>query len=165
MKILLAMLATLVAPVLLALVLRAAGREASLEAAGIAGIVLLFLFAASGHFIATAAMVQMLPAVVPQRALIVLLTGVLEIALALGMAWPATRRAAGIGAIAALVAFFPANVYAALARVPVAGHDWGPLYLLVRTPLQGMLIVWAWWFTVRMPPALEAASTGVRRAL
>jgi uncharacterized membrane protein len=122
------------------------------------GLVLTFLFAASGHFLQAAPMAEMLPPVVPARLPLIYLTGALEIALALGIALPSMRRMAGLAAIAALILFFPANVYAAFAQVDMGGHAWGPAYLLIRTPLQALLIAWTWWFAVR--PASSGAANG-----
>jgi uncharacterized membrane protein len=101
-------------------------------------------------------MAAMLPGFVPARVALVYLTGALEIALAIGIALPATRHLAGLAAIAALVLFFPANVYAAFAHVEMGGHAWGPAYLLVRAPFQMLLMAWTWWFAVR--PATAAAA-------
>jgi uncharacterized membrane protein len=56
-----------------------------------------------------------------------------------------------------LVLFFPANIYAAINRIPMGGHELGPVYLLVRAPLQVMILFWVYWFTIRQPnPALHA---------
>jgi uncharacterized membrane protein len=145
------MLAILLLPLLAAALLRSLGRQANLDSAGVVGLVLLYLFTASGHFAATQAMADMLPPFVPARVLLVYLTGVWEIALALGIALPATRRLAGLAAIATLVLFFPANVYAAVAQVGMGGHAWGPSYLLIRAPLQALLVAWTWWYAVRTP--------------
>ena len=82
----------------------------------------------------TQAMAEMLPPFVPARVPLVYLTGLLEIGLALGLALPATRRLAGFAAIAILVLFFPANVYAAFAQVEMGGHAWDPS-ILIRAPL------------------------------
>jgi uncharacterized membrane protein len=143
------MLAILLVPLLAAGLLRSTGRRVSHDSAGVVGLVLLFLFTASGHFATPGAMAAMLPPFVPARVPLIYLTGVWEIALALGIAVPATRRLAGLAAIATLVLFFPANVYAALAQVGMGGHAWGPSYLLIRAPLQALLITWTWWFAVR----------------
>lgn len=51
--------------------------------------------------------------------------------------------------IAFLILVFPANIYAALNRVDMGGHEWGPMYLLARVPLRLLLIGWAYWFAVR----------------
>ena len=54
-----------------------------------------------------------------------------------------------ITAIAVLVGFFPANIYAALNQTGMGGHLWGPVYLLIRGPLQALLIWWTWYYAVR----------------
>ena len=113
------------------------------------GLGLLFLFTASGHFVQTQPMVLMLPEWVPAREALVHATGVLEIAIALAFFVPRWRRAAGWAAAAVLVAFFPANVYAAFQQVPMGGHAWGPVYLLIRGPLQLIILWWTWRFVLR----------------
>ncbi len=151
------MLVLLAGPLLIASLVRATGSDVSLRNAGIAGLPLVFLFTASGHFISTTAMAEMLPPFVPARVPLVYLTGLLEIALAAGIALPATRRPAGLAAIAVLVLFFPANIYAAVDHIGMGGHVWGPVYLLIRAPLQIILIAWTWWFAVREPSALPSS--------
>lgn len=145
------MLAILTTPLLVVWRLRTVNLEISYDTAGVIGLVVLFLFTASGHFIETQAMADMLPPFVPARVPLVYLTGIFEILLAIGIALPATRRTAGLAAIATLVLFFSANVYAAFNRIEMGGHAWGPAYLLIRAPLQALLIAWTWWFTMRAP--------------
>jgi len=123
------------------------------------GIATMFMFTGVGHFVATAPMAQMLPAWVPARSEIVYASGVLEIALALLILVPPLRRPVGWLLIALLIGFLPVNIYAAFARVPMGGHAWGPLYLLMRIPLQAVIAAWIWWFMVRMPPDAEAESS------
>jgi uncharacterized membrane protein len=94
-------------------------------------------------------MAQMLPDFVPFRVPLVYLTGLLEFAIAAGFFIPATRRLAGWTAAAVLVLFFPANIYAAFAQAPMGGHAWGPVYLLLRAPLQAAIVAWVWWFALR----------------
>ena len=151
------MLAILTVPLLIVWRLRRLGLDVSLGTGGIIGLVLVLLLTASAHFFTPQALAAMLPPFVPLRPALVYLTGVLEIALALGIALPATRRVAGLAAMATLILFFPANVYAAFAHVDVGGHAWGPVYLLIRAPLQALLIAWTWWFAVR--PAIPVAGT------
>ena len=59
-----------------------------------------------------------------------------------GLLAPRTRRISAWAAIAMLVVFFPANVYAAVVHAPVGGHALGPAYLLVRAPVQLFMIGW-----------------------
>jgi uncharacterized membrane protein len=123
------------------------------RAAAAIGLGLVFLFTASGHFVRADAMADMIPPVFPARDILVFLTGLLEIVVACGLFVPRTRRTAGVLAVAMLIAFFPFNVYAALQHVDMGGHAWGPTYLLIRTPLQAILIAWAYWFTIRSTSA------------
>ena len=116
---------------------------------GILGIAIAFIFFGLGHYSQTEAMIAMLPDFVPFRRELVVATGVLEFGISVGLLLPATRRAAGLLAIAVLVSFFPANIYAAINHVGMGGHVWGPVYLLIRAPLQLLLIGWAWGFAVR----------------
>jgi uncharacterized membrane protein len=61
------------------------------------------------------------------------------------------QRLAGWGLISLLIAVFPANIYAYQHQelLPAA-----PLLHLLRLPLQGLLILWAYWYTRpdRLPP-------------
>jgi uncharacterized membrane protein len=42
------------------------------------------------------------------------------------------------------VVFFPANIYAAIKGNGLGEHQWRLIYLLIREPLQQILIVWAY---------------------
>lgn len=140
------MLLLMTAPRLAARAWNAAGaRGRPLDPAGAAaaGLGVLFLFTASGHFFQAPAMVTMLPPWVPARLPLVWATGVLEAAIALACFVPRTRRAGAWAAVAVLLLFFPANVYAAWVHAPMGGHAWGPAYLLVRAPLQAAIVAWA----------------------
>jgi uncharacterized membrane protein len=118
-------------------------------AAAAVGLAVLFIFTGAGHFIETESMTEMLPSWVPARAALVYATGFVEFAIALGLLIRKTRRFAGWAAAALLVFFFPVNVYAAMNHVSMGGHAWGPVYLLVRGPLQLIILLWVYWFTIR----------------
>lgn len=124
-------------------------RGYDLRSAGALGLSILFVFTGIGHFVQTEAMSQMLPSSVPARVFIIYLTGVLELALAAGFAIQKFRRWTGWAAAIMLVSVFPANVYAAIQHVPMGGHEWGPVYLLIRGPLQAVIVYWIYWFTIR----------------
>ncbi|WP_373354129.1 hypothetical protein [Pseudoroseicyclus sp. CXY001] len=134
-------LALLVLPWLAALLLWPSD-AARAELFGLAGLVLAFAFFSLGHFAMTGQMVEMLPRWVPLRRPIVLATGVMEAGIALALMLPASRVAAGWASIAVLIGFFPVNVYASLTRRGGGGHEWGPVYLLLRLPLQLLLVAW-----------------------
>lgn len=126
-------------------------RHFDFRGAAAIGLGMLFMFTGSGHFIQTEPMAQMLPPWVPERELLVYLTGILEFAIAGGFFLPGSRRLAGWTAAIVLILFFPANIYAAINYVPMGGHAWGPLYLLIRAPLQIIILLWVYWFTIRQP--------------
>lgn len=125
------------------------GRAGLVGTGGLIALALAFLFFAVGHFAITDRMVEMLPPFLPMRQAIVYGTGILEILLAAGLMVTRWRRVAGIFCILILVTFFSANVYAAINGIGPGGHQWGPEYLLLRAPLQILLIGWAYWFAVR----------------
>ena len=147
-------LGLLTGPLLLGTLLqRLTGRSfASAATLGVIGIGLVFLFTGVGHFIKTEPMAEMLPPVVPARVTLVWMTGVIELAAAVAVLVPRWRRGIAWGLIVMLVFFLPVNVYAATHRIGMGGHTWGPVYLLIRIPLQMILIAWIWWFGVRQPP-------------
>jgi len=117
--------------------------------AAVVGLSLLFIFTGLGHFMITDELAIMLPPWVPDRVLIVHLSGILEFALAVGFLIHQTRRITGWIAIIALILFFPLNIYAAVNYIPHGGHAWGPVYLLIRGPLQLIIISWIYWFAVK----------------
>ncbi len=88
----------------------------------------------------------MMPAYLPWHAEIVFVTGICEIAGALGLVFPPTRRLAGIALAAYLVAVLPANVEIArdaFAGATVPGLPTEPWYYLARLALQPLFILWA----------------------
>lgn len=133
-------------------------RTPSHAAAGVTGLAIAFVFFGIGHFVRTAGMVDMLPPWVPFREAIVYLTGLWEFAIAAALVAPSTRRLAGLAALASLVVFFSANVYAALNYTGLGGHASGPSYLLVRAPVQVILIAWTYWFALRRHASKVAPS-------
>ncbi|WP_449064234.1 DoxX family protein [Planomonospora algeriensis] len=100
------------------------------------GLAAMLVMTASAHFVPSdvtfmpnrADMVAMVPPFVPFPSLVVYLTGVLELAGAVGLVLPATRRAAGICLALLFVLMLPANVHAALAEVTLAGEAATPLW-------------------------------------
>jgi uncharacterized membrane protein len=113
------------------------------------GITLVFAFTGFGHFIKTSAMTQMLPGWVPHRVLIIRLTGVFELVAAVAILIAPISRFVGLALCVFLLLIVPSNIYAAFKRVDFGGHSAGPVYLLVRIPLQAFLIGWIYWFAVR----------------
>ena len=124
------------------------------------GLSLVLVFTGVGHFLKTTEMAQMLPDWVPNRTLIIQLSGIMELAAAMALLMPGISRWAGIFVCIFLIAVFPANVFAAFQRVDFGGHAAGPIYLAVRLPLQLFLIGWAWRFAVRRSPGEKPGTDG-----
>lgn len=83
-------------------------------------------------------LIRMVPPAFPRPDLVVTLTGIAELAGAVGLLWPRTAPwAAGCLAVL-LVAMFPANVHAAVQGITLGGRPATPL--LLRTLLQGVFL-------------------------
>lgn len=113
-----------------------------------------FLFTGIGHFLQSKPMSEMIPLPVPKplRLPIIYASGVFEIVAAIAVLVPWLSKAVGILLCLFLVAVLPTNIDAAIRRVPFGGHSVGPGYLLVRVPLQFVLLGWIYWFEVRPAP-------------
>jgi uncharacterized membrane protein len=109
----------------------------------------MFLFAGISHFLLADGMVNMLPEFLPLRYEIIYVTGLMEIALAMGFLFSHSVRLTGILTIAFLIAVFPSNIYAALNAVAFGGNVAGPVYLLFRVPMQILLIIWVWTSSIK----------------
>lgn len=113
------------------------------------GLGVLFIFTGVAHFVETEAMSQMLPPWVPERVLLVYLTGVLELSIALGFLLRKTRRLAGGPLPQCSYCSFQQTSALLINHIPVGGHAWGPVYLFVRAPLQLIILFWVYWFTIK----------------
>ena len=103
------------------------------------------------HFVVPELYVQIVPPVFPAALALVYLSGLAEIAVGVGLLIPRTRQHAAWATIALLVAIFPANVYMATHGVVIEGFPGGgdpsSVVRWGRLPLQGVLILWAFWYT------------------
>jgi uncharacterized membrane protein len=101
----------------------------------------LFLVSGVGHFVSTDMFMKIMPPYLLFHRELVLLSGVFEIVLGVLLLVPQTTHWAAWGLIALLAAVFPANIYMyqhrELFQIP-------PLALLLRLPLQVLLVAWAW---------------------
>tara|TARA_A100001391_G_scaffold201626_1_gene189125 strand:- start:228 stop:650 length:423 start_codon:yes stop_codon:yes gene_type:complete len=120
-------------------------------------VLLVILFVAGGvnHFVSPEVYLKIMPDYLPWQRSLVYVSGFFEILGGVGMAIPRLRRAAGCGVIALLITVFPANVDM------VVNSDQFPSIpywaLVARLPLQGLLIAWVWWATVRHPDTADSA--------
>jgi uncharacterized membrane protein len=126
-------------------------RLSTWRAAGRGALVVMFLFTGASHFTGMKYdFAAMIPAPLPNDLWVIYLTGVFEIAGAVGLLIPRTRRLAGICLVLLLVALFPANVYAALSEIPLRGEAATPLW--IRTPMQLLYIGMVWWTSIKARP-------------
>lgn len=116
----------------------------SWPAATRAGLAAMFCFTAVAHFGPMRHdMVRMLPPWVPSPEAVILFTGVCEIAGAIGLLVPRTRRIAAIALVLFLIAVFPANMHAARTGVSLGGSPVTPL--IPRALMQVLFIALTWW--------------------
>ena len=111
-----------------------------------------YVLAGVMHFVAPKAYAQVVPPSFPRPLELVYLSGVAEIVLGLAVLVPRTRRHAAWGLVLLLIAVFPANVYMATNGVVPDGapefmQESSDAVLWGRLPLQGVLVLWAWWYT------------------
>jgi uncharacterized membrane protein len=135
------------------------GRLSSWREAGLLAVAITFLFTGATHFTAIKHdYAAMLPGPLSGNLGVIYLTGALQMAGAVGLLIPRTRRIAGISLALLLVAMFPANVNAILNEIPLGGEAPAPLWL--RMPMQLLYIGMVWWTSIKERPK-EAAPPSV----
>ncbi|WP_049947609.1 DoxX family protein [Candidatus Halobonum tyrrellensis] len=113
---------------------------------------LFYTVAGVTHFLVPGAYERVVPPSFPRPLALVYLSGVAEVVLGVGVAVRRTRRVSAWGLVALLVAVFPANVYMAThdiaaEMVPDRAAGVARAAAWLRLPLQGALVLWAWWYT------------------
>lgn len=120
-----------------------------LSMAGRAAMVVMLLATGVSHFTNTEQMVAMMPDFVPAKRELVYLTGICELAGVVGLVWNKTAHLTSILLIVFFVLVLPANIAGSLKSVNFGGMEYGPLYLLLRVPMQVFFIWWVWWFGIQ----------------
>jgi len=80
--------------------------------------------------------------------LLVVISGICEVAGGAALLIRPLRRAAGWGLIALLIAVFPANIYMACHPDQIDLHI-EPWLLWLRLPLQAVLVGWVWFAAIK----------------
>lgn len=116
----------------------------------------LYVVAGAMHFVAPKVYAQIVPPQFPRPLQLVYLSGIAEIVLGVGVTISRTRRLSAWGLVLLLLSVFPANVYMATHDVVIEGvPEWAgepsDAATWARLPLQGVLVLWAWWYTRPMP--------------
>jgi len=105
---------------------------------------IVFVAAGALHFVIPETYQRVIPPGFPSPLVLVLVSGVAEIAGGVGLLVPRLRRWAGWGLIALLIAVFPANIYVAVAPERFSDLNLPNWIAWARLPFQGILIWWVW---------------------
>ena len=114
-------------------------------------LALFFVMAGCLHFVFPANYLKIIPPWLPWHPALVWISGACEIAGGIGVLIPAIRRVAGIGLIALSLAVLPANVQMLLNAHAAGAASWWQALLLLRLPMQLLLILWIWKATQPRP--------------
>lgn len=117
--------------------------------AGNIAMAVMLLFTAMGHFKFSEGMSMMVPEFIPAKKQLVYLTGIIEVAFAIGLCIPNTRRLAADLLILFFLLVLPANINAAQKSVDYQNATYqgrGVGYLWLRIPMQVFFILWVAYF-------------------
>ena len=104
----------------------------------------LYIFAGIMHFIKPKTYLRIMPRYIPNHKLMVVLSGIAEILLGIGLCFPATKNLAIYGIIAMLLVFLLVHFYMLSGEKEGAGiPKW---ILILRIPLQFVLMYWAYYY-------------------
>ena len=107
-----------------------------------------YLAAGINHFLNAASYINIIPAYIPYPVVANILSGLLEILLALLLILPKMRHYAAWGIILLLVAFLPVHIDMLIkAPMQLGSITVTPLLAWLRILFQPVLILWAWWYT------------------
>jgi uncharacterized membrane protein len=106
---------------------------------------ILYIGAGINHFLNPDFYLPMMPPYIPAPSTMILLSGVIEVLLGVGLWVPKTRSFAAWAIIAMLFAFMPVHIHMLVnaeqySDIPVA-------VLWARLPLQALFVAWAYWHT------------------
>ena len=105
-----------------------------------------FILAGLNHFVNKKFYMSMMPSYLPAHTALVYVSGLFEILGGIGVLFAKTRKWAGLGLIALMLAVFPANIY--MAMNPTLFVQSAPLWALyLRLPIQFVIIGWIYWTT------------------
>ncbi len=130
-------------------------------------LALALLLIGADHWLTPARYLAMMPPYLPWHMELVLLTGACEIAGALGLLWPRTRRLAGGLLALYFVCVFPANLHNAVHGLQVDGLPSVQWYYWLRLPFQPLIILWtlyaAEWLRWPQPFSFPGGRSPARR--
>ncbi|MGN7809412.1 DoxX family protein [Flavobacterium sp. 22076] len=107
---------------------------------------ILYILAGFNHFRNPGMYIKIIPPFFKSPKLINVVSGIAEIVLGILLMFSLTTQYAAWGIIALLIAIFPANLY--MFQNKKAGFNLPKWILFVRLPLQLVLIIWAFQYTL-----------------
>lgn len=134
------------------LILKVIKKKWMLALAGRMAMSIMLVFTGVAHFIYPEGMVLMLPDFIPFKTEMIYLTGVVEIAGAIGLLIPKIQKLSSWLLIVFFILILPANIHAAIKHVSLKTADFsgsGTEYLWFRIPLQVLFIAWVYYFGIR----------------
>lgn len=112
------------------------------------------------HFVKPDFYVRIMPPYLPWHLELVYLSGFCEMVLGVLLLVPRLSRLAAWGIFALLIAVFPANIYVYQHQDLLPAP---PLLHILRLPLQGLMLLWAYWHTRPSDGGkIQAGSSGPR---
>ncbi len=96
------------------------------------------------HFVNPAFFLKIVPPYLPLHKELVLVSGICEVLLGILLLIPKCSHLAAWGIIALMIAVFPANIHLFQNQDLMPAS---PIVHLLRLPLQGVFILWAYWHT------------------
>jgi len=106
---------------------------------------LAYILAGMNHFRVPRLYLKIIPPYFPNPKFLNAASGFFEVLLGVLLCIPATSPYAALGIIALLIAVFPANLFMAMSEHARLGFS--KMILLLRLPLQIVLIIWAYEYT------------------
>ena len=106
-----------------------------------------YIYVGLRHFIDPNFFMAIMPDYLPYHLEAVYVSGVFEIILGSMLLYKKTRRLAGWGLIALLIAVFPANIYLAQNETAQQSLDISQSVAIIRLPFQFLFISLAYWHT------------------
>jgi uncharacterized membrane protein len=113
---------------------------------GLNGMAIMYIIAGVMHFIKPKAYLRVMPRFLPAHKLLVLLSGIAEIILGIALFFEAVRNMAIIGIVLMLISFLLVHFNMLRGEKEAAGvPKW---ILILRIPIQFVLIWWAFYYWV-----------------
>lgn len=107
---------------------------------------MLYLVAGINHFRNPRMYLKIIPPYFPNPKLLNYLSGIAEIILGIGVCIPMFSKISAWGIVALLIVVFPANLFMYMNKS--AGFGLPKIILLLRLPLQIVLMIWAYYYTL-----------------